>query len=73
MQIIDWIKRRTKSRYADDKAVNDFIFVAKDQGLSLDDRGARLKELLTRDFAPTGAELIEIANLLGQVPNEPKA
>lgn len=33
MTILQWIKRRTLSRYADDKAVKDFERVARDKGL----------------------------------------
>lgn len=64
MTILNWVKRRTKSRYADDKAVDDFAQVAKDQGLPLDyDREGRLADLLDGDEPE---HLEEIAKLLGQ-------
>ncbi|ABE62040.1 hypothetical protein Nham_1212 [Nitrobacter hamburgensis X14] len=34
--LLQFGRRRTKSRYADDKAVDDFARVAKDQGLPLE-------------------------------------
>jgi hypothetical protein len=40
--ILNPIKRRTKSRYADDKAVDDFARVAKAHGLPLDCDDKRL-------------------------------
>lgn len=64
MAILKWIRRRTKSRYADDKAVSDFTRVAKGQNLPLDYDDKRLAELLQSDD-PVG-NLEEIAKLLGQ-------
>lgn len=67
MTILNWIRRRAKSRHADDKAVTDFANVAKGQGLPLDyDRDARLVELLNRPAKEAGDNLEEIAKLLGQ-------
>lgn len=66
MTILDRIKRRTKSRYADDKAVDDFARVAREQNAPLDfDRDKRLAELLSSDGDPA-ANFDEIAKLLGQ-------
>lgn len=66
MTILSWIKRRTKSRYADDKAVDDFERVARDQNAPLDyDQDKRLAELLSSDEDPAG-NFDEVARLLGQ-------
>ena len=66
MNILSWIKRRTKSRYADDKAVDDFTRVAREQNATLDyDQEKRLSELLSSDEDPA-ANFDEIAGLLGQ-------
>lgn len=62
MTILNFLRRRTKSRYADDKAVDDFARVAKDQGLYND---KRLAELLSSDEDPV-VNMDEIAKLLGQ-------
>ena len=57
---------RPKSRYADDKAVEGFEKVAKEQGLDLDyDRDERLNKLLNDESDPAG-NMAEIAKLLGQ-------
>lgn len=72
MTILSWIKRRTKSRYADDKAVDDFSRVARGQGLPLDyDRDKRLAEMLSSDEDPAG-NFDEVAKLLGQSGKTPK-
>lgn len=66
MTILSWIKRRTKSRYADDKTVDDFECVARGQNAPLDyDQDKRLAELLSSDEDPAG-NLDEIARLLGR-------
>jgi hypothetical protein len=65
-KLLQFGRRRTKSRYADDKPVDDFARVAKEQGLPLDyDDDKRLAELLSSDDDPAG-NLEEIAKLLGQ-------
>ncbi|ABE64866.1 conserved hypothetical protein (plasmid) [Nitrobacter hamburgensis X14] len=65
-KLLQFARRHSKSRYADDKAVDDFACVAEDQGLPLDyDGDKRLVELLGGDNDPAG-NLEEIANLLGQ-------
>jgi hypothetical protein len=62
MTILDWIKRRTKSSYADDEAVDEFTRVAKDQELPFDyEQGERLAKLMDDP-----GNLEEIAKLLGQ-------
>lgn len=62
MTILNWIRRRTKSHYADDKTVDDFARVAKSRGAPLDyERSERLTELMED---PENLE--EIAKLLGQ-------
>jgi hypothetical protein len=65
-------RRRTKSKYADDRAVDDFTRVCREQGLELDyERDAkRIQELVEKpDF--TNDDLAEIADLLGQTdPNK---
>lgn len=61
MTILRWVRRRTKSRYADDKAVDGFNRVAKDQGLPLDYDEAELAKLMDD---PNNIE--EIAKLLWQ-------
>lgn len=72
MTILSWIKRRTKSRYADDKVVNDFARVAREQNAPLYfDRDKRLAELLSSDDDPA-ANFDEIAKLLGQSETDPK-
>jgi hypothetical protein len=49
-KLLQFGRRRTKSRYADDKPVDDFARVAKEQGLPLDyDDDKRLAELLSSD------------------------
>ncbi|MCB1394019.1 hypothetical protein [Nitrobacter sp.] len=66
MTILNWIKSRTKSRYADDKAVDDFERVARGQNAPLDyDQDKRLAELLSSDEDPADY-LDEIAKLMGQ-------
>ncbi|HRO01641.1 MAG TPA: hypothetical protein PLX43_09130 [Nitrobacter sp.] len=66
MTILNWIQRRTKSRYADDKAVSDFTRVAREQSAPLDyDQDKRLAELLSSDEDPA-RNIDEIARLLGQ-------
>jgi hypothetical protein len=67
--LLQFGRRRTKSRYADDKAVDDFARVAKDQGLPLDyDNDKRLAYLLSSDEDPAG-NLKEIAKLLRSATN----
>ena len=63
--LIPFRRRRTLSRYADDKAVQDFTSVAKDQGLDLDyDQTERLAALLSDDSTPDEERLEEIRRLL---------
>jgi hypothetical protein len=64
-KLLQFARRHSKSRYADDKAVDDFACVAEDQGLPLDyDGDKRLVELLGGDDDPAG-NLEEIANHWG--------
>lgn len=69
MTILNWIRRRTKSSYADDRAVDDFARVAKAQGLPLDYGDKRLADLLSSDDDPS-RNMNEIAKLLGQTPEK---
>lgn len=73
--IINWFKRRrAHSRYVDDKAVQDFTRVAKDQGMDLnygEDPVARLAELIQDDSPPDEQRLAEIAKLMGQTDDKP--
>lgn len=64
-KLLQFGRRRTKSRYADDKAVDDFARVVKEQGLPLDDDDRRLAELLSSDEDPA-VNMDEIAKLLGR-------
>lgn len=67
--MIDWIKRCTKSRYADDKALDDFARVSRDQNAPLAyDQDKRLAELLSSD-EDQAARFYEIAKLLGNRTN----
>ena len=67
-------RSRTLSRYVDDKAVQNFEKVAKEQKLDLDyDLGKRLDEMAAAPTEEAGARLAEIAELLGQTdPNQGK-
>ena len=56
-------RRRTKSKYADDKAVEDFASVCREQGLELDYE--RIKELIA-DPGEGEEGIAELAKLLGQ-------
>lgn len=71
--LIPFRRRRTLSRYVDDKAVQDFAQVAKDQGMGLDygDPVARLAELTQDDSPPDEKRLAEIARLAGQHGDKP--
>lgn len=71
MTILNWIKRRTKSRYADDNAVNDFTRVARDQSTPFDyDEDKRLVELLSGDEDPA-VNLDEVAGCWGSRKRTP--
>lgn len=71
MSVIHWIKRRTKSRYAVDKAVGDFERSAWEQNAPRDyDQHKYLAELLSSDNDPADS-LDEIAKLLGQWKKTP--
>jgi len=57
--------RRTKSRYADDKTVDDFARVAEQAGiLSADQRTDQIADLMAKDN-PTPTDVQQIAKLLG--------
>lgn len=73
-KLLNFRRKRNLSRYADDKAVQDFAKVAKQQGLDLDyDRDKRLMELLSAPEEQAGENLVEIAQLLIQTdPNKGK-
>lgn len=63
--LIPFRRRRTISRYVDDKAVQDFTAVAKDQGLDLDyDRTERLAALILDDRAPDQERIEQINKLV---------
>ena len=69
-KLLKFIPRRTKSPYADDKAIADFTRVCKEQGLELDyGRDAkRIKELIEQPGeGPEG--IAELAMMLGQSPD----
>jgi hypothetical protein len=72
MTIIHWLKHRfTKSRYAPDRAVENFTRVAKEQNLPLeygDDH--RLADLLGSNDDPAG-NIDDIAKLLGSRSKAP--
>jgi len=65
MTILKWIKRRTLSRYADDKAVEDFTRVVEQTGIL--DPVDELAALMSKND-PTEAELKRIGKLLNGQP-----
>lgn len=73
-KLLNFRRSRTLSLYADDKAVQDFEKVAKEQKLDLDyDLGKRLDEMAAAPPEETEARLAEIAEFLGQTdPNKGK-
>ena len=73
-KLLNFRRKRTLSRYADDKAVQDFEKVAKEQKLDLNyDLGKRLDEMAAAPPEETEARLAEIAEFLGQTdPNKGK-
>lgn len=72
LSVIGWFRRRTISRYADDKAVDGFARVAREQSAPLDyDQDKRIAELLSDDADPA-VNFDEIAQLLGQSERNPK-
>jgi hypothetical protein len=73
-KLLNFRRSRTLSRYADDKAVQDFEKVAKEQKLDLDyNLGKRLDEMAAAPPEETEARLAEIAEFLGQTdPNKGK-
>lgn len=62
MSILSFFRRRTLSRYADDKAVADFERVAQDKGLI--DPVDELAALMAKND-PTPADVEKIGKLLG--------
>lgn len=65
MSVLKWIKRRTLSRYADDKAVEDFTRVVEQTGIL--DPVDELAALMSKND-PTEAELNRIGKLLNGQP-----
>lgn len=71
-KLLNFRRKRTLSPHADDKAVEDFTRVCKQQGLNLDfdSRAKRIKEIMYSPPEQAGDHIEELAQLLGQ--SEPK-
>ncbi len=56
--------RRTRSRYADDKAVDDFGRVSEQMGLTEKQRVDEAAEIMSKDVEPTAADVERLGKLL---------
>ncbi len=65
MAILPFLRRRTLSRYADDKAVKDFAQVCKQTGLTDDQRLDQAAAIIGKDDV-TGEDVERLGNLLGE-------
>jgi hypothetical protein len=65
MAILSFLRRRTLSRYADDKAVKDFARVAESVGLTEDERIDEAAAIIGKDEV-TGADVERLGKLLGE-------
>jgi len=66
MAILSFLRRRTLSKWADDKAVKDFTRVCEQTGLTEDQRLDEAAAIIGKDSV-TGEDVERLGKLLGEL------
>lgn len=68
MSILSFFRRRTKSRYADDKAVDDFARVVEQTGILTEQQRIDEAAKIIANDDPTAEEIEQLGDMLSGLP-----